>query len=82
MLSLRSSGKILGPTSLTQLAHKHHLSPPVSVRALLDRLGINGSPEISFKFGVHNLPAFDGRTANFTDGVPDTDTFRETFGTA
>lgn len=82
MLSLRSSGKILGPTSLTQLAHDHQLSPPVSLRELLDRLGINGSPEISFKFGVHNLPAFDGVKANFTDGVPDTDTFRETFGTA
>lgn len=82
MLSLRSSGKILGPTSLVELAQDHHLAPPVSIRELIDRLGINGSPEINFKFGLHNLPAWNGVSANFTDGVPDPNTFRETFGTA
>jgi hypothetical protein len=83
MLSLRSSGKILGPTSLTQLAHDHDLSPPVSVRELIDRLGIRGAPEINFQFGVHNLDAWsENNKANFQDGVPDPFTFKDTFGTA
>ncbi len=82
MLSLRSSGKILGPTSLVELAHAQHLSPPVSMRDLMDRLRIGGAPEINFQFGVHNLPPWGGgSSANFADGVPSIDTFRGTFGT-
>jgi len=77
MLSLRSSGKILGPTSLIELAHKNHVEPPISMRELFDRLRIKGSPELNFKFGVNNLTI-----KNFEDGVPDTGTFRQTFGTA
>jgi hypothetical protein len=84
MLSLRSSGKILGnPTSLGQLAQEHQLSSPTSLRELLEALGIHGSPEIMFNYGTHNLPEWDPLTgANFKDGVPDLGTFKDTFGTA
>ena len=83
MLSLRSSGKILGPTSLLQLGQDHQLSAPIAVRELLERLGVRGGPELNFQYGVHNLPMWDPLTgANFSDGVPDKDTFKDTFGTA
>jgi hypothetical protein len=78
MLSLRSSGKITGSSvGIRQLARQHNLSPPISLRELLQALGIGGSPEIPFRFGTHNLSF-----ANFTDGVPDLGTFKDTFGTA
>ena len=77
MPSLRSSGKILGSSvSVKQLAQEHNLSFPLSLRELIVALGVRGDPEILFHFGTHNL-SFD----NFADGVPDTDTFRDTFGT-
>lgn len=78
MPSLRSSGKIVGPSvSLSELARKYRVPKPVTVRKLLAALGVRGSPELAFLFGTHNLPF-----GNFTDGVPDWDTFLETFGKA
>ena len=57
MPSLRSSGKIAGKSvSIRQLAQEHNLSPPLSVRELIEALGIRGSPEIPFRYGTHNLP--------------------------
>jgi hypothetical protein len=38
--------------------------------------------EIGFAFGVHNLPVWGSSGANFTDGVPDWGTFKDTFGSA
>ena len=76
MASLRSSGKIVGPSvSLRALAAKHRVSKPITVSKLLSALGVRGGSEIQFQFGTHNLPF-----PNFADGVPDWDTFRETFG--
>src|SRR5438045_2692483 len=44
MLSLRSSGNIIGSSvSIRQLAHQHHLSSPLSVRELLGALGVRDS---------------------------------------
>ena len=78
MLSLRSSGKIRGnPTSIRQLAQEYHLSSPISLRELIEALGVHGSPEIPFRYGTHNLSF-----RNFTDGVPDWGTFKDTFGAA
>lgn len=76
MPSLRSSGKILGDSvSLRGLAQKYKVPKPWTVGKLLKALGIGGSSELAFQFGVHNLPF-----PNFSDGVPDWDTFLETFG--
>lgn len=78
MPSLRSSGKIVGSSvSIRQLAREHNLSPPISLRELLATLGVRGNPEILFQYGTHNLSF-----ANFADGVPDFETFKDTFGTA
>jgi hypothetical protein len=76
MLSLRSTGKIVGSSvSIRQLCQECHLPPPLSLRALIEALGIGGSPEIPFRFGTHNLSF-----GNFGDGVPDLGTFKDTFG--
>jgi hypothetical protein len=78
MPSLCSTGKVVArPTSVTQLAQDLHLPSPLSVRALIEALGVRGDVEFPFVFGIHNL-AF----GNFADGVPDLGTFKDTFGTA
>ena len=78
MPSLRSTGKIVAsPTSVAQLAQGRHLPFPFSLRALIEALGVRGDIAIPFIYGTHNLSF-----KNFTDGVPDLGTFRETFGTA
>ncbi len=78
MSSLRSSGKIVGPSvSVRGLAQKHKVSKPWTVGKILKKLGVGGSPELQFRFGVHDLPF-----SNFRDGVPDWDTFKQTFGTS
>lgn len=78
MLSLRSSGKILGSSvSIRQLVQEYNLSSPISLRELIEALGIRGGPEIPFLFGTHNLSF-----RNFQDGVPDWGTFKDTFGAA
>lgn len=78
MPSLRSSGKIVGSSvSIKQLAREHNLSSPISLREMLPVLGVRGDPEIAFQFGTHNL-SFE----NFSDGVPDLGTFKDTFGEA
>lgn len=84
MPSLRSSGKIVGSSvSIRQLAQEYHLSSPLSLRELIEALGIRGRPEILFRYGTHNLPIWDPRYgANFIDGVPDFGTFKDTFGAA
>lgn len=84
MLSLRSSGKIVGSSvSIRQLAQEYNLSSPISLRQLIEALGIRGGPEIPFRYGTHNLPAWDPQHgANFQDGVPDWGTFKDTFGAA
>src|SRR5205085_6486476 len=71
------------PMSIEQLAQGLHLSSPLSLRALIEALGVRGDIELPFVFGTHNLPAWDPVTgANFADGVPDLGTFKDTFGTA
>jgi hypothetical protein len=76
MSSLRSSGKIVGSSvSLKQLCRESNLPSPFSARALIEALGVGGSPEIRFRFGTHNLSF-----RNFQDGVPDFRTFEETLG--
>src|SRR5437763_17128873 len=75
MPSLRSTGKMTG-SSARQLAQQYHLPPPVSLRELIDKLGIHGEPDIPVAFGVHNL-----QFPHFSDGVPDLGTFKDTFGT-
>jgi hypothetical protein len=78
MLSLRSSGKIVGSSvSIRQLTQEYNLSSPLSLRELLEALGVRGNPEIPFRYGTHNLSF-----RNFSDGVPDLGTFKDTFGTA
>ena len=84
MPSLRSSGKILGSSvSIRQLAKEHNLSSPVSLRGLLKALGVRGSPKSCLSLARIICRSFDPATksANFTDGVPDFETFRQTFGT-
>lgn len=78
MPSLRSSGKIVGSSvSIRQLAQEHNLSSPLSLRELIEALGVRGNPEILFRYGTHNLSF-----RNFQDGVPDFGTFKDTFGAA
>jgi hypothetical protein len=78
MPSLRSSGKIVGSSvSLRQLAQQYNLSSPLSLRKLIEALGVRGDPEILFRYGTHNLSF-----GNFSDGVPDWGTFKDTFGAA
>lgn len=78
MPSLRSSGKIVGSSvSLRQLAQQYNLSSPLSLRELIEALGVRGAPEILFRYGTHNLSF-----GNFDDGVPDFGTFKDTFGAA
>jgi hypothetical protein len=78
MPSLRSSGKIVGSSvSISQLAQEHNLSSPLSLRELIEALGVRGDPEILFRYGTHNLSF-----GNFKDGVPDWGTFKDTFGAA
>src|SRR5262245_41828122 len=85
MPSLRSSGKIVeNPTSIRKLARVYNLSSPLSLRKLIEALGVRGDADIPFKYGTHNLPEWDPirHSANFGDGVPDLGTFKDTFGTA
>ena len=85
MPSLRSTGKIVeNPTSIRQLAQGHNLSSPLSLRQLIEVLGVRGDADIPFKYGTHNLPEWDlaRHSANFKDGVPDLGTFKDTFGAA
>ena len=83
MPSLRSTGKIVeNPTSIRQLAQGHNLSSPLSLRELIEVLGVRGDAEIPFNYGTHNLGRDHSPFRNFTDGVPDLGTFKDTFGTA
>ncbi|WKJ90052.1 hypothetical protein QZJ86_18895 [Methylomonas montana] len=76
MPNLRSSGKIVGASvSVRKLAKQYKVPQPISLRKLIEALGVRGSPEIQFQFGTHNLSF-----GNFSDGVPDWGTFKETFG--
>jgi hypothetical protein len=77
MLSLRSSGKIVGPSvSVRQLAQEFSLTSPLSLRELIEAL-LSPILAIPFRYGTHNFTF-----RNFQDGVPDYGTFRDTFGTA
>jgi hypothetical protein len=84
MPSLCSTGRVVArPTSVTELAQGLHLPSPLSLRALIEALGVRGDIELPFLFGTHNLPQWDPEHgANFADGVPDLGTFKATFGTA
>jgi hypothetical protein len=78
MLSLRSSGHVIGNSvSVRKLAKKYAVPPPISIRDLLVKMNVRGGSELGFRYGVHNLTF-----RNFTDGVPDLGTFKKTFGTA
>ena len=49
MPSLRSSGKIIGSSvSIRQLAQQHNLSSPLSLRELMEALGIPPYPDRGF----------------------------------